>query len=324
MRWRLGWLRSHVHIFACPSVNDQPIRRYSPQIAAAALQRAAKLQIQTNEQAEGRATDNGTADAGFARCELIEAAAEAGIDERFVSVALAEVDGTRLPEGVDTEPAQERAMTRWLGTSQRQVRISRLIEGTPTGVWSAIGTVFEADSCGLTLRRLTDGHPTTGGVAEFDMTPLNTMVANRGGAYTLLCYRMQQLGVRTLRVQLHDRGDHTEVTIDGDLRPGAALNLRWGRRFGGLTGLLGAGSGIAIAASAGILVGAAAGALGLATGAMGILGLWRGSYRHNLRKLEGELGSLLGGVDGYLRRQTAYRLTPVETPDAGLAVARPS
>lgn len=287
-----------------------PSRHYPREVALQALRRAARLQVEAAEAAERRSTPAVVDDEpdGYAHRELLEAAREAGIDEELVTVALAELEGG---EGTTSlalpEREEEQAATRWLGTTQRNVLVSRVIEGEPEKVWPAIGKVFEAESCGLSLQPSGHAHPAQGGVAQFTMKPLGRMMQERGG-YSQLCYRMEQLELRRLSVKLRDLGGRTQVTVYGDLRDGVRINLRWARRSAVGLGALVGGGGAAVGLAAGLLAAAATGALGVAVGAAATVGLWRLSYRHALAKMERELEALLGQVAAQLHREAVYRL----------------
>ncbi len=303
-------------------MTDSPAtpRRYSPELAARALRRAARLQVEAAERTERQSgpSTTGEQDEGLGRRELVEAAREAGIDEEFMSVALAEVDGDGITTAMAVrERSQDSATTRWLGTAQRNVLVSKIIDGSPPEVWVAIGQIFEAQECGLKLAPLTEGHPTTGGVAQFEMPTLAAMVASRGGAYSQLCYRMEQLEMRRIRLRLRDLGSRTEVTLYCDLRAGAAVNLKWGRVTGWMFGLAAGGGGAALGAATGVLAATSLGVLGVVGGVAAAVAMWRPLYRGALRHLETQLESLLGDVQAHLQRASAYALPePIVADDA--------
>ena len=61
---------------------------------------------------------------GYARDELIDAAAEAGIEPRFLELALRE---QALAKG-GTSTGSDAALLRWLGTRQRSLSVSRIFD----------------------------------------------------------------------------------------------------------------------------------------------------------------------------------------------------
>lgn len=73
----------------------RPRRTYSSELVAHALRRAARLQVEAAEATERRSAPTSADDdpEGHGHRELLEAAREAGIDEEFMTVALAELDG---------------------------------------------------------------------------------------------------------------------------------------------------------------------------------------------------------------------------------------
>ncbi len=97
------------------------------------------------------------------------AAAEAGISQKYVALALAELKAS--PNAVRlSQPAsqfKDRLATRMFGTSQRTLTASRLIHAAPRDVLQAVG--LQAPPFSLTLRDTLGGHPLDGGVLVFDL-----------------------------------------------------------------------------------------------------------------------------------------------------------
>lgn len=281
--------------------DDESSRSYAPALAERALRRAARLQVEAAEQAERRSAPSISEPDGYRREELVAAAGEVGIDEEFISVALAELDE---PGGTVSlalaDPAEERAARRWLGTSQRNIVVTRVIDGTPKDVWGELVAAFEAETCGLKLRNITGDHPARGGVAQFTMMSLSRMVSERKGFYSQLCYRMEQLELTSLTVKLRDLGARTQVTVYADLREGVRINLRWARRSGGGIGVIAGGGAAAAGATVGMAVAAATGLLGLLVGGALAVAVWRATYRHALRAIETELQTALDDVGAAL------------------------
>ncbi|MEM6989140.1 MAG: hypothetical protein AAF721_01545 [Myxococcota bacterium] len=279
-------------------------QHYSEQDVAAALRRAAQLQVEAAERAElaiaGVAEP--VASEGYARQDLIEAAKEAGIDGQFVEVALAEIGpGERAVARFDD--ATERRATRWLGTRRRSVSVSRIIGAPPQEAWKALVAVAEGEQWRLRLTGSSGGHPTRGGVATFTMQRLSEMVALRS-SYNPLCYRMEQLEAWAVRSTLRDMSARTEVTFFVDLRSGALVNVRWARATTLLGGITGGGGGLAI--GLGVAAGALAGGALAVLGGLGVGGLlagtWRAMYRHSAEKLVTLLADLLQDVEAQVER----------------------
>ncbi|MEM6292277.1 MAG: hypothetical protein AAGA54_13470 [Myxococcota bacterium] len=281
--------------------------RYSNEQAAAALGRAAQLQLEAAERAE-HCTETAVARReGYGRTELVAAAAEVGIDERFVELALREeaaaAGRTQTPDAV---------LMRWLGTRRQSLSVSRVFDADGATTLEAVLRVFASDTVGLELRGSVDAtHPLQGGVLEFHMPRLGQFVSTHG-RYTTLAYRLEQLEMWTLRVTMRTVGARTEVVVQGDLRPGALANVKVAR----VGGVLGAGLGGAggAAAAVGMGIGALAALPAVAAGALGTAGMafaYRALYRSVLRKTEAALDDLLGKVSGDLTR--AALLAPTET-----------
>ena len=99
------------------------------------------------------------------------AAAEVGISQRYVALALAELKAS--PEALQRAqpvPAwKERLTTRFFGTTQRSVSVSRVFRSPPRVVLQALGRSLQAAPWSLTLRDTLGGHPLDGGVLVFDL-----------------------------------------------------------------------------------------------------------------------------------------------------------
>ncbi|MBV1858377.1 MAG: hypothetical protein KUG77_08190 [Nannocystaceae bacterium] len=276
--------------------------RIPDELAAAALERAAQLQLDAAERVERSATAVARRD-GYARAELLDAAAEAGIEPRFLELALRE---QALSKG-DTSTDSDAALLRWLGTRQRSLSVSRVFDEDLKTMVASCCRVLESDKVGLQLRgeaeRMRSG---LGVVLEFHMPRFNELAALTG-SYSQLAYRLEQLEMWTLHVSFRPLGERTEVAIVGDLRPGAHGNLKFAR-FGGV---LGGGFGAAGGVAAGLAIVSAATALpavvlGVAlaatgTGAMAVA--YRGVYRRVLSKTEAEFENVLALVAGDLSRK---------------------
>ena len=260
--------------------------------AAMALRRAAQLQLEAAERAE-RSAGRGSElrDDGYQRDELLQAAREAGIEPQFVEVALAEL-GPQQRALATLDDATERAATRWLGTKRRSVSVSRVIEGSPAEVWSALARVAESEAWGLRLTGSRGGHPVDGGVANFAMMRLTEMVQARR-TYTKLCYRMEQLEAWSLRATLRDLGGRTEVTFYVDLRVGVLANLKWARITTWLGSMAGGGAGLGLGLVAGLVAGGAFALVGGIAAAGMVSGSWRWAYRRAADQLSAILDQML-------------------------------
>ena len=99
------------------------------------------------------------------------AAAEAGISQKYVALALAQLK-SQPDARLRTQPPsefRERLATRVLGTSQRTLSVSRIIRAAPRDVRQALERVLQASPFSLVLRDTLGGHPLDGGVLVFDL-----------------------------------------------------------------------------------------------------------------------------------------------------------
>ena len=99
------------------------------------------------------------------------ATAEAGISQKYVALALAELKAS--PNEVQlSQPAsqfKDWLATRMFRTSQRTLSVSRVIRAAPRDVLQAVGRTLQTPPFSLTLRETLGGHPLEGGVLVFDL-----------------------------------------------------------------------------------------------------------------------------------------------------------
>lgn len=273
--------------------------RIPDELAGAALERAAQLQLDAAERVERSATAVARRQ-GYARSELLDAAAEAGIEPRFLELALRE---QALAKG-DTSTDSDVALLRWLGTRQRSLSVSRVFDADLKTMVASCCRVLESDKVGLQLRGETERMDAGRGVVlEFHMPRLSELAALTG-AYTQLAYRLEQLEMWTLHVSFRPLGERTEVAIGGDLRPGARANLRVARVGGFLGGGMGGAGGVAVGLGLGLSAAAALPAVALAAAGTGVMALaYRALYRRVLAKTEAEFEGVLAAVSGDLSRK---------------------
>lgn len=289
-------------------VSDDPLR-LSEARADAALRRAAQLQAEAAERIERQtlARASEPADAReLERDELLAIAREAGIGEEFITLALAEIE----PEGdarslVPLAPVEELAITRWLGSKRRSISISRRYDVPAAELLALVPEVFESDEFRLRFDGHSGGHPLQGGVMTFRMQRLMEMVTQRG-AYTQLCYRLEQLEMWSLQVALHDHGRQSELVLYGDLRRGAKANVKAAKWFTGGVGTIGLVGAALLAASLGPLALLPALAAGGASGAA-TMAAYRASYRSALERCIAELDRMLVAVAHRIDRKALLR-----------------
>jgi len=273
--------------------------RIPDELAGAALERAAQLQLDAAERVERSATAVARRD-GYARSELLDAAAQAGIEPRFLELALRE----QSLEQAQTSAVSDGALLRWLGTRQRSLSVSRVFDADLKTMVASCCRVFESDKVGLELRGEAERlEPGKGIVLEFQMPRFNQASALTG-SYSRLSYRLEQLEMWTLHASFRPLGEGTEVSLVGDLRPGARANLKFARGGGLVGGGFGGAAGAGIGLALGLSAAAAVPALVLAAAATGTMAVaYRALYRRVLSKTQAELENVLAAVSGDLSRK---------------------
>ncbi len=238
------------------------------------------------------------------RLRDVEAAAlEAGISQKYVALALAELKSPsqKTLERTQNIPAwKERLATRLLGTSQRQLSVSRVFNQSQRDVLQAIGRTLQGNPYNLELFDTLGGHPLDGGVLVFSIPQAGT----ENYRFTWTRYG---IWVKELRVSLSAiPGDSRkcEVTIQVDLREGITANLIG---YGSVSAAVAAGAGtFAAAASSQLLAvgGIVLGAPFLGGAAIAGLAAMLASgpmYRWEIKSASSELEKLLAAIDAGLR-----------------------
>ncbi|MBL4686582.1 MAG: hypothetical protein JKY37_18445, partial [Nannocystaceae bacterium] len=104
------------------------------------------------------ATSDVAKDGGHAREDLVDAAAEVGIDARYMALALREqADGTAV--ATTSTPVSDDVASRWLGTRRRTLCASRMFDAEGTVILEACCRVFELPRFGLEMVGINHGHP---------------------------------------------------------------------------------------------------------------------------------------------------------------------
>ena len=261
-------------------------------LRAAQLQMEAASRIQARSRSEllPAAPDGAAPTSGYRLADVAAAAAEVGIGDEFVALALAE-----LPAPSAAAPAlaewEDRAATSALGSSQRSISVSRVIRAAPARVLEALGRITPNAPYRMTFIETQGGHPLDGGILLFDLPGFVADLMTQG--MSGFGYRMEQVELKRVQVRLHALAGEggTEVSIYGDLRAGVRANWRFSRWWTGGSGVLGGGAALGLAAKAGVA--AAALALPLAGGviAAGALGIRELSLHVPERPHEGNEGA---------------------------------
>jgi eukaryotic-like serine/threonine-protein kinase len=234
--------------------------------------------------------------------DVESAAAEAGISQRYVALAMAELQSapSAMAMVAPVPEWKDRLTTRLFGTEQRSLSVSRVYRHPPRVVLQALGRILQAAPWSLILRDTLGGHPLDGGVLVFD---LPNMV---DGTYkwTYARYGTFVPDLRVMLAAVPGDAKSCEVTMQLDLRKGVNANLVGAAGFLTAGGTVGGLAGLAVGKAALALAGAAL--LGPAVGGAALLGLgslvfFGPGYRYALRKCTAELNASLTAVDTAIR-----------------------
>lgn len=244
------------------------------------------------------------------------AAAEVGISQRYVALALAEIKAS--PDAmrrVQPMPEwKERLTTRLFGTTQRTVSVTRVFRYPPRVVLQALGRALQATPYVLELRDTLGGHPLDGGVLVFAL-PEMTGDTNYRWSYTRYGTFVPEVRVTLAGVPGDPRA--CEVSMHADLRRGINANLVAYGGFAAGGGALGSFLGMVIAKKALALAGAAllgpviGGALALSVGVIVAAGP---VYRWGIDKASGEMSDALAAVDTSIRSFDIFGEAPSALP----------
>jgi serine/threonine protein kinase len=270
---------------AAIAVGDDRSSRLSEEEANAIWRRAAQLQADALRRLESRSdlltqpssTTSARAlvpaaeppsadDSGYAVAHVVAAAQEAGISNQYVAMAMAErpqsKSGALVPYGDTSLGVSERAATLYLGTTERSLAVTHIVDATPARTLRVLGTVLQQMPYQLQLRETVGAHPLDGGVMVFDL-PDAPMLARGAQADAINLYWMgtrRQLLAKQVQVTLRRLpGDRprTELTMTCDLRTGVRRNVRASQWFAGVIGGVSGLATGAIAAQTGVLLSAA-------------------------------------------------------------------
>ncbi|HEX5634573.1 MAG TPA: serine/threonine-protein kinase [Gemmatimonadales bacterium] len=308
-----------------PAAGSASARVLSPDEAQAVWLRAAQLQQDAASRIREKTREleaAGMATASYRLQDVVSAAAEVGIGQEYVQLAL-----TELPAAAAARPAAppsaraERLATVLLGTSDRSLRVARTIAAPAARVLEALGRVVTAPPYQLELVDTVGGHPLDGGVLQFHRAlGMNEIASAMGSSVNMFVYRLYQLELEDLRITLRPLGAdraHTEVVVYGDLRPGMRKNLLASHGVAASAGVVGAGIAAVVGVKA-LALGAAMALLPAApvalAAAAGSYGLYRLSYRGALKGASREIDQMLLSVERALRLQQVFGGTPPAPP----------
>ena len=301
-------------------------KTFSPDSAAAVWQRAAQLQSEAAQRLEERSRELSSSSASpenpydLTVEEVRSAALEVGISPEFVALAIAEMQAD--PAGALPDKLQDKA-TRFLGTPERMLERSRVIDRPMADLYTAMQRVLPAPPWVLSLRDVT-GDPLAGGQLVFSIPELQLLVNSNP---TPISYHGYAVDVQQLQFLLRpvagSNGQATEVLVRAGLQRSVRRNFKFGSWTARIMGLLGAGGGglvgfFALGLSAPMItIPAAAGAALLGGGtALG----YRASYRYYLRQFTKLLDEMLSMIAVHAKTGGSFATpltpaVPVENED---------
>ena len=295
---------------------DRDPKFLSQEEAARFWQRAAQLQAEAAQKAEALAggPEGEEADVdpreGYALTHVRSAALEAGISEKFMDAALADLHAERAL------PRKKRrwGLARWiLKNPSETITVRRVIEAPPEAVIAAMQDVFPREPYRLTL---TDqkGDLLTGGVLVFDIQGFGGTGVPEGLARDASWSALRKVLV-SLR-PIEGTTPSCEVTLRGPVGWSYGTDVFQGVLVTGFAGVPGVllgvlGFGLAnvpeggpLTALAAILI-AGGGLVGGGLGVKGYRALYRVGIQRAKKALEGLLGALAGHAEG------GWRITPL-------------
>ena len=294
----------------------KPSDSLPPETAAAIWRRAAQLQAEAAARLESRsrALTDGTAGQtddpqDYTIDDVRAAAAEAGISPDFIALALTELKADPLG-GL---PAKlEPAATKFLGTPERSIELTRRIELPTDQVYAALQRVLPAQPWLFTLRDIS-GDPVAGGLMVFDLPAFNWMATTQS---TPLAYHGETVDVQQIQLTLREipgsDGKACEILLRAGLQRSVRRNFQFGRWTAGIAGVFGGGAGLGIGLAAmgmsamvalPVVAGAALVGGGTAAG-------YRALYRHSLQKLTELFEQMLASVAVHAKTGGAFAPIP--------------
>ena len=240
----------------------------------------------------------------FSLSDVQAAAAEAGISESYVALALAELStasGAIQRERASSSTVERLAIS-ILGSTQRTLSVSRVYRKPPATILAALGRTLQARPYGLSLRETLGGHPLDGGVLVFEIPKAGFGDTNykwtwsRQGAFSA--------EARVTLAAMPGDPQSTEVTMQVDLRRGLGLNLAGYLAGAGMCAFMGGIFGLILGKGGFGLAGAAlfgSWATGAALAGLSAMTMLRRVYRWGLRKGSGELNAALTSVDASMQ-----------------------
>lgn len=296
--------------------SEQP---FSPETAAAVWRRAAQLQSEAAQRLEERSRQLSASAASpdfdsqdLSAEEVRAAAAEVGIGAEFIALAISEMRAD--PAGALPERLQD-AATRFLGTPERSLELSRRVERPIAEVYAALQRVVPAHPWLLALRDVS-GDPLAGGILIFDIPEYSmTITSTQPLSYYAYAVDVQQLQFLLREVE-GSNGQACDIMLRAGLQRSVRRNFRFGSWTTRIAAVMGGGGGALVGAAAGL--GGALVVLPVAIGAGavggGIAFGFRAMYRHYLKEFTKLLNQMLSQVAVHAKTGGSFSLPGAPSP----------
>ena len=234
--------------------------------------------------------------------EIVAAGRAAGIDERFLRLALAEHEAIGGATAIAAEAIDERDRAVLTGLTSRSVQVSRVIPESPATVLAHLRDAVGEAPWSLAFDSVVGAHPEHGGILRFTVPVIGDAPAPR--PITSFIYQASRLGMTHLHVTVTRRGTADvpgcELTVTGDFRPGEQFSIRFYKWLQwlllGVWTLAGTLVGARTGAVLGAVLGAAAGVAASGGFIQLVRAIGRWEHRRAHRILRAELESLLRRV----------------------------
>ncbi|HEX9886344.1 MAG TPA: hypothetical protein VGA70_07635 [Longimicrobiales bacterium] len=296
-------------------MNDERLAFVSEEEAARLWKRAAELQVEASRRIEERSRSlhappgpsGFPAGHHFPIGEVLAAAREVGIDEEFLTTAVAELLEDRA-EGQGLPPDFiERCAARFFGSPPSTLEATGRIRAPVAEVYRILQLLLPGEPYRLRLRGTLGEDPLTDGVLVFDAPDSISTPDSYSRRVLLAEDRIPRLSV-TLRAARSEEGEECWITVRGRVDTDPEPAFWWGSLLTGASSVVGSAAGL----GGGLLLGLAGGMLawpalgvGVLAGAAGYFEC-RGRYLRPLERSTWGLNELLEVLDAAVKTGGAF------------------
>jgi hypothetical protein len=287
---------------------------------SARLQAEAAQRLETRSKQLAQTNDSKSIGQGFTVDEIKSIAEEAGIETTFVAQALKQIESDAL-QIVQVSDAEEARASKFLGTEEKSMVITRIVKAKPEVVLEAMKRILPNDPYNLKLIEiLGDESALQDSTMVFEVPQIDMSGATNSSAISNFSYQMSIPDLKRVWITLHEISEgKTEITLSVDMKYGKMRNLNWGQWTVASLGVLGTVIGGVVGRKMGngdVLGSILGGLLGGTLGTSGTWALWRTAYRSGLNKSKQLLQEMLQFLDTDTRSKGAFTSSkPKQTPN---------